>query len=167
MYPANFCRKLLSNIFCLTSSLRMPDKPAIYFSTADMRTSRHAFRFLRLCAGAASTHHAWPWHCAGWRVYPQMFLGVQEDKVRWPRTKCTTVKEWVHSFDCFVGFLPNPFIHDLFLWCTSQEFVKTDLYPLSLMSLWYAVCSTGCWSTISCCFGACQRSSYSKERRPQ
>ena len=31
--------------------------------------------------------------------------------------------------DC--GFLPNPFIQDLFLWRTSQEFVKTDLYPLS------------------------------------
>ena len=32
-------------------------------------------------------------------------------------------------------FLPNPFIQDLFLWHTSQEFVKTDLYPLS-RNLW-------------------------------
>ena len=34
-------------------------------------------------------------------------------------------------------------IHDLFRWRSSHKFVKTDLYPLFLMSLRNAVCSTG------------------------
>ena len=97
------------------------------------------------------------WHCAGWRVhvYTQVFLGVRGHTVRWPRTKGTAVNEWMSSLFC--GFLPHPFIHDMFLWHTSQEFVKTDLYPLYLMSLQYAVCSTGCWSIIGRCFGACNK----------
>ena len=37
----------------------------------------------------------------------------------------------------------------------------------SFVSLWNAVCMTGRWSIIGCCFGACQRSSCAKERRPQ
>ena len=74
-------------------------------------------------------------------------------------------RQWMSLLFC--GFLPNPFIHDLFLWRTCQEFVKTDLYPLSLMSLRYAICSTGCRSIIGRCFGACQWSSCAKERRPQ
>ena len=49
-------------------------------------------------------------------------------------------QQWMSSLFC--GFLPNPFIQDPFLWRTSQEFVKTDLYPLSLISLRYAVCPT-------------------------
>ncbi len=52
-------------------------------------------------------------------------------------------RQWINSLFC--GFLPNPFIHDLFLWHTSQEFVKADLYPLSLMSLQYAVCPGAGW----------------------
>ena len=52
-------------------------------------------------------------------------------------------RQWMSSLFC--GFLPNPFIQDLFLWRTSQEFVKTDLYPLSLMSLWYAVWNVNEW----------------------
>ena len=70
-------------------------------------------------------------------------------------------QQWMSSLFC--GFLPNPFIQDLFLWRTSQEFVKTDLYPLSLISLRYAVCLTGCWSIIGCCVGACQRSNCNKK----
>ena len=66
-------------------------------------------------------------------------------------------RQWMSSLFC--GFLPYSFIHNLFLWRTSQEFVKTDLYPLSLMSLRYAVCSTGRWLIIGRCFGACQWSS--------
>ena len=77
-------------------------------------------------------------------------------------------RQWMSSlFPLFSGFLPNPFIHDLFLWRTSQEFIKTDLYPLSFMSLRYAVCSTGRWLIIGHWFGACQRSSCVEERRPQ
>ena len=70
-------------------------------------------------------------------------------------------RQWMSSLFC--GFLPNPFIHDLFLWRTSQEFVKTDLYPLPLTSVRYAICSTGWGSIIGRCFGACQRSSCAEE----
>ena len=52
--------------------------------------------------------------------------------VRWPQTEGTANNERVHSF-CW--FLPNPFMQDLFLWHTSQEIVKMDLYPLS-QGLW-------------------------------
>ena len=45
-------------------------------------------------------------------------------------------QQWTSSLFC--GFLPNPFIQGLFLWRTSQEFVKTDLYPLSL--IFFSVC---------------------------
>ena len=83
----------------------------------------------------------------GWHVYMQVFLEgtegtrfrgntlrVRGNTLRCPRTKGTAVTEW---------FLPNPFIHDLFRWRSSYKFVKTDLYPLSLMSLWNTVCSAG------------------------
>ena len=42
-------------------------------------------------------------------------------------------KQWSSSLFC--GFLPNPFIQDLCLWRTSQEFLKTDSYLLS-RGLW-------------------------------
>ena len=122
--------------------------------TANRRASKHAFLYLRVLAGLT-----------GWRLYTQVFLGVHGVTVRWPRTKGTAINERVHSF---CGFLPNPFIQDLFVWRTSQEFVKTDLYPLSLISLryMYAVCSTGRWSILGHCIGACQRSNCVEERRP-
>ena len=45
-------------------------------------------------------------------------------------------------------WMSSLFIHDLFLWRTTQEFVKTDLYPSFLTSLRYAVCLTRCWSIL-------------------
>ena len=73
-------------------------------------------------------------------------------------------QQWTSLLFC--GFLPNPFIQHLFLWRTSREFVKTNLYPLSLISLRYAVCLTGCWLIIGRCVGACQRSNCAEERWP-
>ena len=88
-----------------------------------------------IIGGLLNTHsdfcvcgHAWVFHRGAWLVYMQSFLRVHGVTARWPRTN----NERVHSF-CW--FLPNPFIQDLFLWHTSQEFVKTDLYPLS-QGLW-------------------------------
>ena len=34
-------------------------------------------------------------------------------------------RQWMSSLFC--GFLPNPFIHDLFCWSSRHKFVKTDL----------------------------------------
>ena len=97
-------------------------------------------------------------HHGDWRVYTPSFLGVPGVTVGWPRTKGTASNEWVHSF---CGFLPNSFIQDLCFWRTSHCHKVFDL------SLWNAVCSTGHWSIIGRCFGACQRSSCAEERRPQ
>ena len=61
-------------------------------------------------------------------------------------------RQWMSSLFC--GFLPNPFIHDLFC-------------PLSLMPLRNAVCSTRCGLIIGRCFGTCNGTSCAEERRPQ
>ena len=126
---------LMKTIFwicCLTSSHRRPYKHAIIFGTADRRASKRAFRFL--CGpmfGLTCIH-------AIISLSPWGHGSEAPDKKH--------CKQWTSSLFC--GFLPNPFIQDLFLWRTSQEFVKTDWYPLSLISLQYAVCLTGRWSII-------------------
>ena len=41
--------------------------------------------------------------------------------------------------------------------CSFEVPAKMDLYPIVFdLSLWYAVCLTGCWSIIGRCVGACQ-----------
>ena len=101
--------------------------------------------------------------CAGWRVYMQVFLRVRGDTVWWPQTKGTAVNEWVHSF---VDFCLIPLSTTCSL-TYQPRICKDAFYPLSLMSLLYAICSTGCGSIIGRCFRACQRSSCAEERRPQ
>ena len=127
------------------------------------RLNAHSDIFVCFWREPLSTRHAW---CAIValdlyivHVYTQSFLRVHGAMVRWLWTKGTASNEWVYSF-------VDPFIQDLFLWRTSQEFVKTDLYPLSLISLWYAVCLTGWWSIIGCCVRACQWSNCAEERWP-
>ena len=113
----------------LTSSRRMTRKHANYFRATDRRASIHAFRFLCAFSGRLVNTPRVACHHGGWHVYTPSFLGVRGVTVGWPRTASN---ERVHSF---CGFLSNPFIQDLCLWRTSQEFVKTDLYPLS-RGLW-------------------------------
>ena len=116
----------------LTTSRRTTCKHANYFCATERRASKHAFRFLCVSAGRLVNMPCVVCHRGGWRVYTPLFLGVPGVMVGWSRTKGTANNEQVHSF-CW--FLPNPFIQDLCLWRTSQEFVKTDLYPLS-QGLW-------------------------------
>ena len=116
----------------LTSSGRMTFKHSNNFRATDRRASIHALWFLCVFAGRLVNMPHVACHHGGWRVYTPSFLGVPGVTVGWPRTKGTASNERVHSF---CGFLPNPFIQDLCLWRTSQEFVKTDLYPLS-QGLW-------------------------------
>ena len=72
-------------------------------------------------------------HSCGWRVYTQSYLGVHGVTVGWPQTNGTANNERVHSF-CW--FLPNPFIEDLFFWCSSQGFVKADLHVHCHKAFW-------------------------------
>ena len=136
----------------LPSLHRMPYKPAITFfncGSADALTRipffcelgwepcQHATHGVTLC-GMTCIH-------ASVSRSPREHSSVAPDKRHY--------RQWMSSLFC--GFLPNPFIHDLLFWRASQEFVKTDLYPLSLMSLQYAICSTGCQSIIDRCSEAC------------
>ena len=148
----------------LTSSHRMPFNPRNFCfnrRSADVLT-RIAF-FAGFAGGCVNTPHVAVTLCGITCIHasvsrsPRGHGSVAPDK----RHCCL----WMSSLFC--GFLPNPFIHDLFLWRTSHEFVKTDLYPLSLMSLRYAVCSTGCGSIIGHCFGACNGTSCAEGRRTQ
>ena len=125
----------------LTSSHRMPFKPAIFFQPP---IGRHLNTHSVFCEfGQQTCQHATRGRdivqdtCihASVSLSPRGHGSVAPDK-----RHC---RQWMSSL--FYGFLPNPFIQDLFLWRTSQEFVKTDLYPLSLMSLRYAICLTGRW----------------------
>ena len=130
----------------LTSSHRMPYVQAKILPIDNRRTFKHTFRFLRVWPGALSTRHVC--HCASdvWRVYTQLFLGVRGVTVLLPRTEGTANNEWVHSL-CW--FLPNTFIQDLFLWHTSQDIVKMDLYPLS-RGIWSLspVCRLFDWALV-------------------
>ena len=128
----------------LTSLHRMPYKPAIFCWNGDRRASKHAFRFVCFrrepCQHVTRGVQLGGLTCIHASVSgsPWVYGPVVPDK-----RQC---KQWM-------SFLPNPFIHGMFLWHTSHEFVKTDLYLLSLISLRYAV-----W--------ACQRSNCAEERRP-
>ena len=115
-----------------------------------------------LCALAGSLVNTPPVTChwAGWR---KCFSESMGSRFGGPGQKALPS---MNDYSLFCGFLPNPFIQDLLLWCTSQEFVKTDLYPLSLISVRYAICSTGRWSILGRCFGACQQSNCAYERQP-
>ena len=76
--------------------------------------------------------------------------------VRWSRTEGTANNERVHYF-CW--FLPNPFIQDLFLLTYQPRNCKDGFISIvtrPLISLWYAVSSTGRWFIIGRCVGACQ-----------
>ena len=119
--------------------------------------------FLERPIGERLNTHSDFFYRGAWLVYTQLFLGVPwvHGSVAPDKSHC---QQWTSSLFC--GFLPNPFIQDLLLWHTSQEFVKTDLYPWSLISLRYAICLTGCWSITGRCVRACQQSNCAEERRP-
>ena len=166
-YNATTVKKLIY-IMALTSLLRMPYKPRNLFfhrGSADVLT-RIPF-FASLCGSRVNTPHVAVTLCRMTCIHANVSWSPWEHgSVAPDKRHC---RQWMSSLlRLFCGFLPNPFIHDLFLWRISQEFVPAkDLYPLSLMSLRYAVCSNGHWSIIGRCFGACQRSSCAEERRPQ
>ena len=128
---------IITMIKVLTCSLRRPFKPTIFFQPPiggrlnmhsvfwefGREPCQHATRGCDIC-GMTCIH-------ASVSRSPREHASVPPDK-RHCRQRMSSL---------FCGFLPNPFIHDLFRWRSSHRFVKTDLYPLSLMSLRNAVCS--------------------------
>ena len=117
----------------LTSSHRTPYKPANFFWDGRSVSVYTRIPIFVCFAGRLVNTPCVACHHGDWRVYTPSFLGVPGVTVGWPRTNGTANNERFHSF---CAFLPNPFIQDLCLWRTSQEFVKTDLYPLSHEGLW-------------------------------
>ena len=138
-----------SEIFCLGWPIGQRLNTHSVFSMFGREPRQHATHGVKLC-GMTCVH-------ASVSRSPRGHGSVAPDK-----RHC---HQWRSSVFC--GFLPNPFIQDLFLWRTSQGFVKMDLYPLSLIYMYVvnAVCSTGRWSILGRCFGACQRSNCAEERR--
>ena len=101
--------------------------------------------------------HEWLWQMWDDVYTRNCFSESEGTRFGAPGQKGTAVNEWVHSFVDFC----------LIRWRSSHKFAKMDLYPLSLMSLRNAVCSTGCRPIIGRCFGACNGTSCAEERRPQ
>ena len=98
-----------------------------FFSTACRTACKHAFRFLRVLPEAVSTRHSWLWQTLDDVYTRRCFSESEGTTLRCPRTKGTAVSEWVNGMEWVNGFLPNPFIHDLFCWSSRHTFVKTDL----------------------------------------
>ena len=98
-----------------------------FFSTACRTACKHAFRFLRVLPEAVSTRHSWLWQTLDDVYTRRCFSESEGNTLRCPRTKGTAVSEWVNGMEWVNGFLPNPFIHDLFCWSSRHKFVKTDL----------------------------------------
>ena len=143
------------SVWRLTSSYRMPYAHNKFLPIDNRRTFKHAFLFLRVWPGALSTCHTRgvPLCCLTCIHAMGSRFGAQD------RKPC---KQWTSAL-----FLPNPFIQDLFLWHTSQEIVKKDLYPLS-QGLWSlsGMPSVRPGAGRGHCVRACQRSSCVEERRP-
>ena len=137
----------------LTSSRRIPYKHAIFCWNADRRASKRVFRFLCVLAGSLVNTSPVACHCAGWRVYTQSFLGVRGFTVRWQRTS---------SFFC--GFLPNPFIQDLFLLMYQSRICKDGF--ISIVFDLSHVCRLfdRVLSILGRYVGACERSNCAEER---
>ena len=123
------------------------------------RTFKHTFRFLRVWPGALSTRHTRGVHT---RNCSSESMG---SRFGGPGQKAL---QTMNEFTLFVDFclisLPRP------VPLTYQPRICKDgfifIVKRPLISLWYAICSTGRWSIIGCCVGACQRSSCAEERRP-
>ena len=147
----------------LTPSLRRPCIHKIFLLTACRTACKHAFRFLRVFPEAVSTRHSWLWQTLD-DVYTRRCFAESEGTRSVPPDKRHCC-QWMSSLFC--GFLPNPFIDDLFCWSSRHKFVRRIYNPLSLMPLRNSVCSTGCGLIIGRCFGACNGTSCAEERRPQ
>ena len=110
-------------VLFLTPSLRRPYIHAIFFSTACRTACKHTFRFLRVLPAAVSTQHSWLWQTLD-DVYTCRCFSESEG-TRFGSPDKRHCRQWMSSLFC--GFLPNPFIHDLFCWSSRHKFVKTDL----------------------------------------
>ena len=107
----------------LTPSLRRPFKHAIFFRPpVGQRVNTHSvfWEFCRKPCQHATRGCDKRWMTcihAGVSRSPREHASVPPDK-----RHC---RQWMSSLFC--GFLPNPFIHDLFCWSSRHKFVKTVL----------------------------------------
>ena len=107
----------------LTPSLRRPFKPANFFRPpVGQRVNTHSvfWEFCRKPCQHATRGCDKRWMTCihiGVSRSPMEHASVPPDK-----RHC---RQWMSSLFC--GFLPNPFIHDLFCWSSRHKFVKTDL----------------------------------------
>ena len=135
-----------------TSSRRMTSKHANYFRATDRGVSIHAFRFLCVLAIDVYARHRFS------ESLRSRLDGLGQKALQ-------TMNEFTLFVDFCLILYPRP------VPLTYQPRICKDgfisIVTSSLISLWNATCSTGCWSIIGRCFGACQQSSCADERRPQ
>ena len=119
----NFFEQLVSQLSLLTPLLRRPyiHKKKKFRPPVGQRVNTHSifWEFCRKPCQHATRGCDKRWMTcihAGVSWSPREHAPVPPDK-----RHC---HQWMSSLFC--GFLPNPFIHDLFCWSSRHKFVKTD-----------------------------------------
>ena len=101
----------------LTPSLR---RPCIHVG---QRVNTHSLFWVM--PEVVSTHHSWLWQTLDDVYTRRCFSESEGTRFGAPGQKALpSGNEWLEWVN---GFLPNPFIHDLFCWSSRHKFVKTDL----------------------------------------
>ena len=145
--------------FSLTSSHRIPFKHNFFFGTAiGERLNTHS-DFCVFWPGALSTRHPWRAIVRADVYTRNCFLESVGSQFGGPGQKALPAMNeftllWIPLFKtCSFDYQPR-ICKDGFI---SMAFDRSPVCRLS----------TGCWSIIGCCVGACQLSSCAEERRPQ
>ena len=141
---------------CLTSSHRIAYEHA---------KIKHAFRFLRVWPGVLSTRHTWRAIVLPDVYTRNCFSESVDSRFGGPGQKALPA---MNEFTLFVDFCLSLYSRPVPLTYQPRNckdgFISIVTRPL--ISLRYAICSTGRWLIIGRCVGACQLSSCAEERRP-
>ena len=130
------------------------------------RTFKHAFRFLCVWPGDLSTRHTWRAIVQPDVYTRNCFSESMGSRFGSPGQKALqTMNKFTLLFIFASSLYPRPVPLTYQPRNCKDGFISIVTRPL--ISLWYAVCSTGRLSIIGRCFRACQRSNCAEERQPQ
>ena len=146
----------------------MPVCTRKFLPNDNQRTFKHAFRFLHVWLGALSTHHTWRAIVQPDVYTRNCFSESMGSRFGGPGQKALqTMNEFTLFVDfCLIPFYPRPVPLTYHYQPRNCKDGFISIVTRPLISLQYAVCSTGRWSIIGRCVGACQWSSCAEERRP-
>ena len=150
---------VLLRVLVLTSSHRMPYAHAKLLPIDNGSIFKHTLRFLRVWPGALSTRHTWRAIVLTDVYTRNCFSESMGSRFGGPGQKTL---QTMNEFTLFVDFCLIPFSKTFDIY--KAAFISIVTRPL--ISLRYAICSTGRCSIICRCVRACQWSSCAEERRP-